>query len=96
LNGNETVCDVFGAKGNGGVVNITDFVLLQLFGCAGPLSVNWITTVCVVVEQEITFPVTVIVPPKGTVDEDRLIKTPQSTWSARAGEELPLKFASPL
>ena len=79
LKGNDTVCAVFGGKGNGGVVNITDSVLLQLFGCAGPLNVNWITTVSVLVEQEITFPVTVIVPPKGTVDGDRLIKTPHCT-----------------
>jgi len=40
LNGNETVREVFGANGNGGVVNIIDFVLLQLFGCDGPLSAN--------------------------------------------------------
>jgi hypothetical protein len=79
LNGNETVCEVFGGKGNGGVVNISDFVLLQLLGCDGPLNVNLTTTVCVAAEQEITFPVTVIVPPNGTVDGDRLIKTPHCT-----------------
>ena len=71
LNGNDTVCAVFGGKGNGGVVNISDFVLLQLFGCDGPLKVNLTITICVIVAQEITFPVTVIVPPKGTVDRDR-------------------------
>jgi len=96
LNGNETVCEVFGAKGNGGVVNITDLVLLQLFGCDGPLNRKLTTKVCVVLEQEITFAVTVIVPPTGALDEDRRIKTPQTTWSLRAEEELPLKFGSPL
>jgi hypothetical protein len=79
LNGNDTVCAVFGGKGKGGVVNISDFVLLQLFGCDGPLNENLTTTICVVVEQEITFPVTVIVPPSGAVDGDRLIRTPHCT-----------------
>ena len=79
LNGNDTVCAVFGGKGNGGVVNISDFVMLQLFGCDGPLKANLTTTICVVVEHEITFPETVTVPPKGTVDGDRLIKTPHCT-----------------
>jgi hypothetical protein len=37
------------------------------------------TTVCVVLEQEITFAVTVTVPPTGTVDGDKLIKTPHNT-----------------
>jgi hypothetical protein len=96
LKGNDMVCEVFGGNGNGGVVNITDFVLLQLFGCDGPLNANLTTTICVVVAQEITFPVTVMVPPKGTVDGDRLIKTPQSTLSLTAEEELVLKFGSPL
>jgi hypothetical protein len=96
LNGNETVCEVFGGKGNGGVVNISDFVLLQLFGCDGPLNENLTMTICVVAEHEITLPETVTVPPKATVDGDRLIRTPHCTWSLTAEEELPLKFGSPL
>jgi hypothetical protein len=32
LNGNDTVCEIFGGNANGGVVKIKDFVLLQLFG----------------------------------------------------------------
>jgi hypothetical protein len=79
LNGNDMVCAVFGGNGNGGVVNISDFVLLQLFGCDGPLNENLMTIVCVVVEHEITFPETVTVPPKATVDGDRLIRTPHCT-----------------
>lgn len=95
-NGNDTLFEVFAGKVNGGVVKMPDFVLPHLFGCNGPLSENLTTTVCAVVAQDITCPVTVIVPPKRTVDGDMLIKTPQSTCSARAVEELRMKFASPL
>jgi len=51
LNGNETVCEVFGANVNGGVVNTTDLVLLQVLGCDGPFNTKLTTTVCVVLEH---------------------------------------------
>jgi hypothetical protein len=95
-NGNDTVFEVFAGKVNGGVVKMSDRVLPHLFGCKGPLSENLTTTVCAVVAQDITCPVTVIVPPKRTVDGDILSNTPQTTCSARPAEELWLKFASPL
>jgi len=94
-NGNDTVCEVFAGNVNGGLVNISDFVLLQEFGDKGPVSENLTTTVCAVLAQDITFPVTVIFPPKGTVDGDTLISTPQTTCSVSDEEELPLKFTSP-
>ena len=95
-NGNEMVLEVFAGKVKGGVVKMSDFVLPHLLGCKGPLSENLTTTVCAVVAQDITCPVTVTVPPKCIVDGEILSNTPQTTCSAKAAEVLPPKFASPL
>ena len=95
-NGNDTLFEVFAGRVNGGVVKMTDCALLHLFGCKVPFSVNLTTTVCAVVEQDITCPVTVTVPPQCIVDGDMLTNTPQATCSARAAEDLMRKFASPL
>jgi hypothetical protein len=60
LNGNETVCEVFAPNVNGGLVNMRELALLRPFGCSGPLNMNLMTTVCDVLEHEITLPGTVI------------------------------------
>ena len=67
INGNETVFDVPAANVNCGVVNITVLVLLQE-GPSGPVNVNFSLMVWAAGLQDITVPVTVIVPPRPTFD----------------------------
>jgi hypothetical protein len=95
-NGNEILFEVFRGKVNGGVVKISVFLLLQLLGCRGPLSVNFTTTVCALVEHDINFAATVTVPPCFTVDGEMLSNRPQTICSASTADELWLKLASPL
>jgi hypothetical protein len=41
-------------------LNMRELALLRPFGSSGPLNMNLMTTVCDVLEREITLPVTVI------------------------------------
>jgi hypothetical protein len=53
---------------NGGLVNIAVLQLAQDFGPSGPVRVNFTLTVCEVLVQDMTVPVTVTVPPRATVE----------------------------
>ncbi len=67
-NGNEIFLFVPAAIVNGGLVNITVLVLAQDLGPSGPVRVNFTLTVCELLVQDMMFPVTVILPPRATVE----------------------------
>jgi hypothetical protein len=47
----------------------------QVPGCNGPVSTKSIETICVEFAQDIKLPVTLMVPPRGTLDGDIVIVT---------------------
>ena len=72
--GRETLRELPGGNANGGVRNMTDSDVPQLKGWSGPVNLNWIEIVCVVFAQDMKSAVTLVVPPRATVEGDSVIE----------------------